>query len=112
MICGNFKLAALQNNTAGEKKGNLSAVKDHIDLIAWKGYVFFGAGGALGLDTLTAQCVLSLKIITQTKDWSQSEMVTYGEIKNQADKVVRIFHECFRGRKLMKTAVWQITSAR
>ena len=34
MICGNFKLAALQNDTAGEKKGNLSAVKDHIDLIA------------------------------------------------------------------------------
>lgn len=66
-----------------------------------EGYVYFGAGGALGFDTLAAQCVLSLKkqyphiklilvlpCITQTNGWSKNDIAIYEEIKSQADKVV------------------------
>ena len=62
--------------------------------------MYFGASGALGFDTLAAQCVLSLrkryphiKLIlvlpctTQTKGWSKDDIAVYEEIKSQADKV-------------------------
>jgi len=73
-------------------------------------YMYFGAGGALGFDTLAAQCVLSLrkwyphiKLIlvlpctAQTKGWSKDDIAVYEEIKNQADKVVYTSHNYFRG---------------
>ena len=69
--------------------------------------MYFGAGGALGFDTLAAQCVLSLrkryshiKLIlvlpctTQTKGWSKDDIAVYEEIKSQADKVVYTSHDC------------------
>lgn len=72
--------------------------------------MYFGAGGALGFDTLAAQCVLSLrkryshiKLIlvlpctTQTKGWSKDDIAVYEEIKSQADKVVYTSHDYFRG---------------
>ena len=72
--------------------------------------MYFGAGGALGFDTLAAQCVLSLKkqyphiklilvlpCITQTKGWSKDDIATYEEIKSQADKVVYTSYDYFRG---------------
>ena len=75
-----------------------------------EGYMYFGAGGALGFDTLAAQCVLSLrkryshiKLIlvlpctTQTKGWSKDDIAVYEEIKSQADKVVYTSHDYFRG---------------
>ena len=75
-----------------------------------EGYMYFGAGGALGFDTLAAQCVLSLKnqythiklilvlpCITQTKGWSENDIAIYEEIKSQADKVVYTSREYSRG---------------
>ena len=75
-----------------------------------EGYLYFGAGGALGFDTLATQCVLSLKkqyphiklilvlpCITQTKGWSKNDIAIYGEIKSQADKVVYTSQEYTRG---------------
>lgn len=75
-----------------------------------EGYMYFGAGGALGFDTLAAQCVLSLKkqyphikpilvlpCITQTKGWSKDDIAVYEEIKSQADKVVYTSHDYFQG---------------
>ncbi len=72
--------------------------------------MYFGAGGALGFDTLAAQCVLSLrkryphiKLIlvlpctAQTKGWSKDDIAIYEEIKSQADKVVYTSHDYFRG---------------
>ena len=72
--------------------------------------MYFGAGGALGFDTLATQCVLSLKkqyphiklilvlpCITQTKGWSKNDIAIYEEIKSQADKVVYTSHDYFRG---------------
>lgn len=65
------------------------------------GVRFFGAGGALGFDTLAAQTVLKLrekypaiKLIlvlpcqTQAQNWSAENVEEYERIKAQADKVV------------------------
>jgi len=62
-----------------------------------EGYMYFGAGGALGFDTLAAQCVLVLPCTTQTKGWSKDDIAVYEEIKSQADKVVYTSHDYFRG---------------
>ena len=75
-----------------------------------EGYMYFGAGGASGFDTLATQCVLSLKkqyphiklilvlpCITQTKGWSKNDIAIYEEIKSQADKVVYTSREYSRG---------------
>lgn len=66
-----------------------------------RGIRFYGAGGALGFDTLAARAVirlrencLSMKLIlvlpclTQTKGWRPENVAEYEYIKAQADKVV------------------------
>ena len=66
-----------------------------------QGYRYFGAGGALGFDTLAAQTVLELKskypqiklilvlpCENQTRGWEQSDIEEYDRIKAVADKVV------------------------
>lgn len=66
-----------------------------------RGYCFFGAGGALGFDTLAAQTVLKLKkkyphiklilvlpCVSQTRGWKQDDIEEYERIKAAADKVV------------------------
>lgn len=66
-----------------------------------EGYIFFGAGGALGFDTLAAQTVLDLKkeyahirlilvlpCISQTNNWQEQDIAEYERIKRNADKVV------------------------
>lgn len=73
-----------------------------------RGYRYFGAGGALGFDTLAAQTVLELKgdyppirlilvlpCPSQAERWGREQQRTYGAIKAQADKVVytsRTYH--------------------
>lgn len=70
-----------------------SAIKD--------GYIFFGAGGALGFDTLAAQTVLELKkqyahirlilvlpCLSQARYWREQDISEYELIKRSADKVV------------------------
>lgn len=65
------------------------------------GYLYFGAGGALGFDTLAAQTVLELKkkypdirlilvlpCLSQTRSWRESDISEYERIKSEADKVV------------------------
>ena len=67
------------------------------------GYQYFGAGGALGFDTMAAQMVLSLKAEfpniklilvlpckNQTDRGREKDRAIYEEIKAQADKVVYI----------------------
>ncbi len=74
------------------------------------GYKYFGAGGALGFDTLAAQTVLDLKsdyphiklimvlpCITQADGWSVDDKVIYEKVKAAADKVVYTSHEYTRG---------------
>lgn len=65
------------------------------------GVIYYGAGGALGFDTLAALTVLELKqqypqiklilvfpCKNQTKNWRQKDIEIYENIKSQADKVV------------------------
>lgn len=94
-----------------EKKSEIfRRLKTTLIRLIEEGYVCFGAGGALGFDTLAAQCVLSLKnqhphiklilvlpCITQTKGWSENDIAIYEEIKSQADKVVYTSREYSRG---------------
>lgn len=66
-----------------------------------KGMRYYGAGGALGFDTLAAQTVLRLRescpgmklilvlpCLTQTRGWRPEDVTEYERIKAQADKVV------------------------
>lgn len=75
-----------------------------------KGYRFFGAGGALGFDTIAAQTVLELKkrypdiklilvlpCQNQTRGWSEDDVSEYERIKSEADKVVYTSDHYFRG---------------
>lgn len=70
------------------------------------GVVFYGAGGALGFDTLAAQTVLDMKkeypqlrlILVlpcedQTKGWRSEDISVYEDIKQRSDKVVYVFRE-------------------
>lgn len=74
-----------------------------------QGYHFFGAGGALGFDTLAAQTVLRLKktypqiklilvlpCISQTRGWRPEDVEEYERIKAVADKVVYTSQEYTR----------------
>lgn len=74
------------------------------------GYVYFGAGGALGFDTLAAQTVLKLKerypdiklilvlpCKSQTSGWKQTDIDEYERIKAAADKVVYTSEVYYRG---------------
>ena len=76
-------------------------LKETVEQLILDGYCYFGTGGALGFDTLAAQCVLSLKnqyphirlilvlpCRTQTKGWSARDIEIFEEIKADADKVV------------------------
>ncbi len=74
------------------------------------GYLYFGAGGALGFDTLAAQVVLDLKsehpqiklilvlpCLSQSNGWNEDDQVIYENIKSLADKVVYTSREYTRG---------------
>lgn len=66
-----------------------------------EGVIYFGAGGALGFDTLAAQTVIKLrekypavKLIlvlpckSQADRWRENDRMIYEEVKQRADKVV------------------------
>ncbi len=66
-----------------------------------QGIIYYGAGGALGFDTLAANCILTLRkefpyirlilvlpCLSQADRWSQADRIVYETIKAQADKVV------------------------
>ena len=74
------------------------------------GYIYFGAGGALGFDTLAAKAVLDLRAehpqiklilvlpcLSQTRGWSARDIEIYDDIKSKADKVVYTSQEYTRG---------------
>lgn len=74
------------------------------------GIQFFGAGGALGFDTLAAQTVLKLKkaypdikliLVLPCRDqaakWPAADVEEYERIKSKADKVVYTSEKYFNG---------------
>ena len=79
------------------------------DLIE-RGYRFFGAGGALGFDTLAALTVLELrenypqmKLILvlpcrdQTTNWKREDISVYNDILCKSDKVVYLSERYYNG---------------
>ena len=73
-------------------------LEDTLVKLIEQGYRYFGAGGALGFDTLAAQVVLRLRerypqirlilvlpCLNQTRGWPQENIDTYEEIKRCAD---------------------------
>lgn len=80
-----------------------------IELIE-NGALYFGAGGALGFDTLAAQAVLDLRCeypqiklilvlpcLSQTRGWAAQDIEIYNDIKSKADKVVYTSQEYTKG---------------
>ena len=74
------------------------------------GYTYFGAGGALGFDTLAAQTVIELRkkypkiklilvlpCLTQAERWSEDDKIIYEAIKEAADKIVYTSQDYTKG---------------
>lgn len=101
---GHRKIASEQQRIVAER------LKQTVEKLILNGYCYFGAGGALGFDTLAAECVLYLKkqypqiklilvlpCKTQTRGWDSEDIAIYEQIKAQADKVVYTSEEYTRG---------------
>ena len=72
-----------------------------IQMLAAQGIVYYGAGGALGFDTISAMAVIKLQrtipqiklilvlpCLSQAQRWSKNDQEIYEFIKAQANKVV------------------------
>jgi len=100
----------------GHRKLSISenVIKDRLskvlDNLIKNGIIFYGAGGALGFDTLAAEIVLEKKhiypqvklilvlpCIDQTKGWSSTDIDKYNYILSQADKIVYTSKKYYRG---------------
>ena len=79
------------------------------------GYLYFGAGGALGFDTLAALTVLELKkeypriklilvlpCVNQTRGWNKKDVEVYDYIKSKCDKCVYTSQEYTNGCMLKR----------
>ena len=95
-------LDQLESVTQRLRDAVIASIKD--------GYLYFGAGGALGFDTLAAQTVLDLKkdypqiklilvlpCRTQTRGWKQEDIEEYNRIMKAADKVVYTSQDYYNG---------------
>lgn len=93
---------------------NLPEISKHLEdtlvTLIEQGYRYFGAGGALGFDTLATQVVLRLRerypqirlilvlpCLNQTRSWQQADVDIYEELKRRADKVTYTSESYFRG---------------
>jgi uncharacterized phage-like protein YoqJ len=101
---GHRKIPPGQYNRIAEQ------LREEIITLIKNGIIFFGAGGALGFDTLAALTVLSLKkeylqiklilvlpCPTQTKGWAEKDVEIYEDIKARCDKYVYTSQEYTRG---------------
>lgn len=95
-------LDQLESVTQRLRDAVIASIKD--------GYLYFGAGGALGFDTLAAQTVLNLKkdypqiklilvlpCKTQARGWKQEDIEEYNRILKAADKVVYTSQDYYSG---------------
>lgn len=87
-----------------------SKLKATLKKLIDEGYCYFGAGGALGFDTIAAQAVLELReknpqvklilvlpCLSQADRWNEKEKKIYADILNKADKVVYTSQDYTRG---------------
>ena len=95
-------LDQLESVTQRLRDAVIASIKD--------GYLYFGAGGALGFDTLAAHTVLDLKkdypqiklilvlpCKTQARGWKQEDIEEYNRIMKAADKVVYTSQDYYNG---------------
>ena len=81
-----------------------------VESLIGEGYLYFGAGGALGFDTMAAETVLRMRekypdvrlILVlpcrdQSRRWSKKDIRIYEDIKSRADKVVYIADTYYTG---------------
>lgn len=94
-------------NLSNEDKLKLAVrLRKFIEKQIGAGVVFYGAGGALGFDTLAAQTVLDMKqeyphlrlILVlpckdQTRGWRSEDIAVYEDIKRRSEKVVYVSRE-------------------
>ena len=82
------------------------STKSEVIKLINNGVRYFGAGGALGFDTLAAQIILELKkdypkiklilvlpCYNQTQKWGEKDIQIYEDIKSKCDKYVYISKE-------------------
>lgn len=92
-----------RNLSSGEKLKVSVRLRRVIEEQIKAGVVFYGAGGALGFDTLAAQIVLDMKkeypqlrlILVlpcedQSRGWRSEDIAVYEDIKRRSDKVVYV----------------------
>ena len=95
---------------SGENEIIRNLLETAVEKAIQDGYRFFGAGGALGFDTLAEQTVLTLRrqyphirlilvlpCIHQANGWKQADIDEYECIKSLADKVVYTSREYHTG---------------
>ena len=95
---------------SGANQRIFAKTEEMVEILIKKGYLYFGAGGALGFDTIAAFAVLKLKerypdvrlilvlpCLAQTRGWSREDVEIYEDIKSKADKVVYTSQEYTRG---------------
>lgn len=95
---------------SGQYQKIFAKTEETIEAFIQQGYLYFGAGGALGFDTIAALAVLKLKerypnirlilvlpCLSQTRGWSKEDIEVYEDIKQKADKVVYTSQEYTRG---------------
>jgi len=94
----------------GQKEDIAMRLEATVVRLIHSGYLYFGAGGALGFDTLCAKTVLRLRqsypeiklilvlpCISQAERWTSADRAIYREIIEQANKVVYTSQEYTRG---------------
>lgn len=85
---------------ANEREQIIARLEKTIINLYQQGVVFFGAGGALGFDTIAADTIIRLRndypklklilvlpCLSQTKKWRPEDVDHYNQIMRQADKV-------------------------
>lgn len=93
----------------GNQKEIAERLEESILSLIQSGYLYFGAGGALGFDSLCAKTVLRLRqsypkiklilvlpCVSQADRWPATDRAVYREIIEQADKVVYTSQEYTR----------------
>lgn len=93
-----------------EKEKISLALESTVLSLIHSGYRYFGAGGALGFDTLAAQTVLRLRqsypdirlilvlpCVSQADKWPPADIAVYQKIMGQANKIVYTSHEYTAG---------------
>lgn len=94
-------LTGHRNLTPAERRNIQKNLRDTLLQLISEGYHYFGAGGALGFDTLAEEIILELrashpeiKLILvlpckdQEKFWRDGEIRTYRETLSKADKII------------------------